>query len=148
MAASIPASRSAAVLTQAPCPSRLGKKAGLLPVTVSRASRRGRPPGNASIGRPAELRVVDRLLGAVMAAGFEGLEAAVVYRALGDFTLGFCGAEAALLALPEPLQTADRAAWSQSYRAVDSEEYPHIWRVRDELPLVAEDEIFEAIRRP
>ena len=96
-------------------------------------------------GRPAEMRVVDRLLGAVMAAGFEGFEAAVVYRALGDFTLGFCGAEAALLALPEPLQTADRAAWSQAYRAVDSGEYPHIWRVRDELPLVAEDDIFEAI---
>ena len=87
---------------------------------------------------------MDRLLGAVMAAGFEGVEAAVVYRALGDFTLGFCGGEAALLALPEPLQTVDRAAWSQAYRAVDSEEYPHIWRVRDELPLVTDDEIFEA----
>jgi AcrR family transcriptional regulator len=96
-------------------------------------------------GRPAEMRVVDRLLGAVMAAGFEGAEAAVAYRALGDFTLGGCGGEAALLALPEPLQTVDRAAWSQAYRAVDSEEYPHIWRVRDDLPLVTNDEIFEAI---
>jgi hypothetical protein len=96
-------------------------------------------------GRPAEMRVVDRLLGAVRAAGFEGVEAAVVYRALGDFTLGFCGGEAALLALPEPLQTVDRAAWSQAYRAVDSEEYPHIWQVRDELPLVNDDDIFESI---
>jgi AcrR family transcriptional regulator len=96
-------------------------------------------------GRPAELRVVDRLLGAVMAAGFEGAEAAVAYRALGEFTLGFCGGEAALLALPEPAQTVDRATWSHAYRAVDSEEYPHIWRVRDELPLVTEDEVFEAI---
>jgi len=95
--------------------------------------------------RPAEMRVVDQLLGAVMAAGFEGFEAAVVYRALGDFTLGFCGGEAALLALPEPLQSVDRAAWTQGYRAVGSEEYPHIWRVRDELPLVADDDIFEAI---
>jgi len=96
-------------------------------------------------GRPAELRVVDRLLGAVMAAGFEGAEAAVAYRALGEFTLGFCGGEAALLALPERAQTVDRAAWSHAYRAVGSEEYPHIWRVRDELPLVTEDEVFEAI---
>jgi AcrR family transcriptional regulator len=95
--------------------------------------------------RPAEMRVVDQLLGAVMAAGFEGFEAAVVYRALGDFTLGFCGGEAALLALPEPLQSVDRAAWTQGYRAVGSEQYPHIWRVRDELPLVADDDIFEAI---
>src|SRR5215831_8354174 len=49
-------------------------------------------------GRPAELRVVDRLFGAVMAAGFEGFEAAIIYRALAEFTLGYCGGEAALLA--------------------------------------------------
>jgi len=96
-------------------------------------------------GRPAEMRVVERVLGAVTAAGFEGYEAAVVYRALGDFTLGFCGAEAALLALPEPLQAVDRAAWTHAYRAVDNEEYPHIWRVRDELPQVTDDDIFEAV---
>jgi AcrR family transcriptional regulator len=96
-------------------------------------------------GGPAEMRVVDRLLGAVMAAGFEGFEAAVVYRALGDFALGFCGGEAALLALPEPLQTVDRATWTQAYRAVGSDEYPHIWRVRDELPLATDDDIFEAV---
>ena len=49
-----------------------------------------------------------------------------------------------VLALPEPLQAVDRAAWTQAYRAVGNEEYPHIWRVRDELPLVTDD-IFEAI---
>ena len=96
-------------------------------------------------GRPAEMRVVDRILGAVMAAGFEGFEAAVVYRALADFTLGFCGGEAALLALPEPAQSVDRAAWTQAYRAVGHEEYPHIWRVRDELPLVTDNDVFEAV---
>jgi len=52
-------------------------------------------------GRPAEMRVVDRTLEAVMAAGYEGLEAAVIYRALGDFALAWCGSEAALLALPQ-----------------------------------------------
>ena len=96
-------------------------------------------------GRPAEMRVVDRTLEAVMAAGYEGLEAAVVYRALGDFALAWCGSEASLLALPEPLQAADRGTWTQAYRAVGQEEYPHIWRVRDELPLVADDDIFEAV---
>jgi AcrR family transcriptional regulator len=96
-------------------------------------------------GRPAEMRVVDRTLEAVMAAGYEGLEAAVVYRALGDFALAWCGGEAALLALPEPLQAVDRGTWTQAYRAVGQEEYPHIWRVRDELPLVADDDIFEAV---
>lgn len=102
------------------------------------------PPG---IGM---LRVIEDLRGAaalydLASVEHDGLEAAMIYRALADFTLGFCGGEAALLALPEPLQTVDRAAWSQAYRAVDGGEYPHIWRVRDELPLVTDDEIFEAI---
>jgi len=55
------------------------------------------------------MRVVGRTLEAVMAAGYEGLEAAVVYRAVGQ------------------------------------EEYPHIWRVRDELPLVTDDDVVEAV---
>ncbi|HET9971570.1 MAG TPA: helix-turn-helix domain-containing protein, partial [Streptosporangiaceae bacterium] len=46
--------------------------------------------------RPAEIRVVDVLLDAVFQAGFEGFEAAVVYRSLGDFALAWCGGEAAL----------------------------------------------------
>jgi AcrR family transcriptional regulator len=95
--------------------------------------------------RPAEIRVVDVLLDAVFQAGFEGFEAAVVYRSLGDFALAWCGGEAALLALPEPVQATDRAAWTQVYRAVDRAQYPHIWQVRDELPLVADDDIFESI---
>jgi hypothetical protein len=60
------------------------------------------------LGGLPRVEVVDRLLGAVMAAGFDGLEAAVVYRALGDFALAWCGSEAVLLALPEPLQAVDR----------------------------------------
>ena len=95
--------------------------------------------------RPAETRVIDVLLDAVFQAGFEGFEAAVVYRSLGDFALAWCGGEAALLALPEPLEAADRAAWTRTYLAVDRVEYPHIWQVRDELPLVTDDDIFESI---
>jgi len=95
--------------------------------------------------RPAEIRVIDVLLDAVFQAGFEGYEAAVVYRSLGDFSLAFCGSEAALAALPEPAQANDRAAWTRTYRAVDRAEYPHIWQVRDELPLVTDDDIFESI---
>jgi hypothetical protein len=69
----------------------------------------------------------------------------VIYRALGDFALAWCGGEASLLALPEPLQAVDRGVWTQAYRAVGQEEYPYIWRVRDELPLVTDDDIFEAV---
>ena len=95
--------------------------------------------------RPAEMRVVDVLLDTVFQAGFEGLEAAVVYRSLGDFALSWCGGEAAIWALPESVQATDQAAWTQTYRAVDRAEYPHIWQVRDELPLVTDDDIFESI---
>jgi hypothetical protein len=47
------------------------------------------------------------------------------------------------LAFPEVAAT--RGTWTQAYRAVGQQEYPHIWRVRDELPLVTDDDIFEAV---
>jgi hypothetical protein len=37
------------------------------------------------------------------------------------------------------------AAAGRSPAAVGQEEYPHIWRVRDELPLVTDDDVFEAV---
>jgi len=95
--------------------------------------------------RPAEMRVVDIILGSVLEAGFEGAEAALVYRALGDFALAWAGSEAGFLALDERSQASDRAAWTRTYRGVDPAEYPHIWRVRRELPDVDDDAIFEAI---
>jgi len=95
--------------------------------------------------RSAEMRVVDIILGAVLEAGFEGAEAALVYRALGDFALAWAGFEAGFLALDERSQVRDRAAWTRSYLAVDAAEYPHIWQVRRELPDVDDDAIFETV---
>jgi AcrR family transcriptional regulator len=95
--------------------------------------------------RPAEMRTVDITLGAVLAAGFEGAEAALVYRALGDFALAWAGCEAAFLALDGRSPATDRAAWTRAYLAVDAAEYPHIWQVRAELPDVDDDAIFETI---
>ncbi len=95
--------------------------------------------------RPAEMGAVDVLLEAVLAAGFEGAEAAVVYRAIGDFALSWCGGEAAFLSLDERLQARDRAAWTQAYLAAGRDRYPHIWQVREELPRVTDDAIFEMI---
>jgi len=94
---------------------------------------------------PAEIRVVELLIGAVRQAGFEGAEAAVVYRAIAEFTLAWAGAEAAFLALEANLQQADRSAWSRTYRAVDRDDYPNIWSLRDELASVRDDDIFEAV---
>lgn len=122
--------------------------------TVTEASRRLRTtyrahPAAASLSsyrttrRPAELRAVNILIGAVHQAGFEGSEAALVYRAIGEFALSWAGAEAAFLALDLALQRADRASWTKEYLAVDQAEYPHIWRIREELPRVDDTDIFE-----
>lgn len=43
--------------------------------------------------RPAEMRIVNVLIGAVLDAGFEGPQAALIYRALGDFVLSWAGAK-------------------------------------------------------
>jgi AcrR family transcriptional regulator len=94
---------------------------------------------------PAEMRIVNIIIGAVLQAGFEGAEAARVYRAMGDFALYWAGCEAAFLALDVRLQKADMGAWTSAYLAVDRAEYPHIWQVRTELPDVDDDEIFETI---
>ena len=95
--------------------------------------------------RPAEIRVVDVVIEAVLAAGFEGAEAAVMYRAVGDFALSWTGGEAAFLSLDADLQRTDRAAWRGAYLAVDRARYPHIWQVREMLPEVRDDAIFEQI---
>jgi AcrR family transcriptional regulator len=94
---------------------------------------------------PAEMHIVDIIIGAVLDAGFEGAEAATIYRALGDFALSWAGCEAAFLALDERLQKNDRGAWTSAYLAASRATYPHIWQVRTELPEVGDQEIFETI---
>jgi TetR/AcrR family transcriptional regulator, tetracycline repressor protein len=95
--------------------------------------------------RPAEIRTVEVLIGAVLAAGFEGAQAALMYRALGDFALSWTGSEAAFLALDERLQRTDRNAWTRAYLTVSRAQHPNIWQVRTDLPEVDDDDIFEAI---
>jgi AcrR family transcriptional regulator len=124
--------------------------------TVIDATRRLRTtyrahPGAAALSmsrttqRPAEMHVVDVLIGAVLQAGFTGAAAARMYRAIGDFTLAWAGGEAAFLALDPSQQAADISAWTRAYLAVDRAEYPHIWQIRDDLGGVTEDHIFETI---
>jgi len=94
---------------------------------------------------PAEMRIVNIIIGAVLQAGFEDAEAAKVYRAIGDFTLYWAGSEAAFLALDERLQKKDIGAWTSAYLAADRADYPHIWQVHMDLPDVDDDAIFETI---
>ncbi len=95
--------------------------------------------------RPAEMRTVNALIGAVLQAGWEGAAAVRMYRAIGDFSLSWAGGEAHLLALDPALQQTDRSAWSRAYLTADPDAYPSIWQVRDELPAVTDDAIFETI---
>jgi AcrR family transcriptional regulator len=95
--------------------------------------------------RPAEMRIADIIIGAVLDAGFEGAEAALIYRTLGDFHLAWAGCEADVLALGERSQQSGQAAWTRAYLAVDPAEYPHIWQVRQDLSEVDDDAIFETI---
>jgi len=94
---------------------------------------------------PAEMRVANIIIGAVLQAGFEGAEAAKVYRAMDDFALSWAGCEAAFLALDGRQQKTDIGAWASAYLTVDRADYPHIWEVRTELPDVDDDDIFETI---
>lgn len=94
---------------------------------------------------PAEIRAVEMVVGAVLGAGFQGAEAALMYRAVADFALSWAGFEAAFLALDDRLQTNDRDAWTQAYRMVSRDQHPNIWQIRTQLPDVPDDDIFEAI---
>ncbi len=94
---------------------------------------------------PAEMRAVDMILSALHEAGFAGQEAAVTYRAFGDFALFWSGSEGSFLALDKKAQQKDKDAWTRAYLIADRAVYPGIWRVREELPLVKDDEIFETI---
>jgi AcrR family transcriptional regulator len=94
---------------------------------------------------PAEMRAVDMIIGALHQAGFAGKEAAVVYRAFGDFTLFWSGGEASFLALDEAAQRKDRDAWTRAYLVADRAVYPDMWRIREELPVVEDEDIFETI---
>jgi len=93
--------------------------------------------------RPAEMRAVEWLVEAMREAGFEGDEAALMYRTVADFALFWSGSEATFLSLDDTQREADRGAWKRAYGAVDPEEHPHIWAIRDALPRVTEDAIYE-----
>jgi AcrR family transcriptional regulator len=93
--------------------------------------------------RPAEIQAVEWIVAAIREAGFEGDEAALMYRVVSDFSLFWAGSEATFRSLDVALQEADTGAWNRTYRSVDPEQYPNIWSVRDELPGVSADAIYE-----
>jgi TetR/AcrR family tetracycline transcriptional repressor len=94
---------------------------------------------------PAEIRTVDIIIGAMFSAGFEGAEAALMYRAVGDFALSWAGFEASFASLDERLQQNDTQAWTRAYLAVSRAEHPNIWQIRTDLPEVDDEDISATI---
>jgi len=95
--------------------------------------------------RPAEMRAADIVVGAVLAAGFDGIEAATVFRAIADFGLSWAGLEASYLALDQQRRDKDDAAWASAYQRLEPDELPNIWQIRRDLLVVNEndEEVFE-----
>ena len=94
---------------------------------------------------PAEIRTVDIIIGAMLSAGFEGAEAALMYRVVGDFALSWAGFEASFRSLDEGIQQRDGDAWKRAYLAVSRAEHPNIWQIRTDLPDVADEDISATI---
>jgi len=95
--------------------------------------------------QPAEMKAADIVVGAVLEAGFEAPQAAVIFQAIADFGLAWAGLDALFLALDKRLQIKDRSAWISAYLTVKEADFPNLWQVRHELPEVDEDHAFEAI---
>jgi TetR/AcrR family tetracycline transcriptional repressor len=97
--------------------------------------------------RPAEMRAADIVVGAVLEAGFEGIEAATVFKAIADFGLAWAGLEASYLALDRQRREKDDAAWASAYQRVGEDDLPNIWRIRQELVAANDndDEVFETV---
>lgn len=70
-----------------------------------------------------ELKFIEAVLAALERAGFERREAALVYRACGDFMLAWTGFSAGLLLLGEK-SAQDDEAWVRSYAEVPEQQYP------------------------
>ena len=84
--------------------------------------------------RPHEFQIVERIIAAVRAAGFDDADAARYYRVLGDATLSYCANDAALAALDDDVRDADLRSWSTDYRALSPEQFPHIAAVIAHVP--------------
>ena len=95
--------------------------------------------------RPAEMRAADVVAGAVLEAGFDGIEAATVFKGIADFGLAWAGIEASYLALDPKLRQKDDAAWSSAYLRVQEDDFANIWRIRQELATVDDEEVFETV---
>ncbi len=92
--------------------------------------------------REGEMRIVEIILTALEQAGFDGEEAARLYRVLDDLNLAFGSLDAGFRTLDEEQQQKDEGAWSKEYALLDPGRFPRIARATPYLPLIDEDSTF------
>jgi hypothetical protein len=78
------------------------------------------------IGGRNETRIIDEVLGQLLAAGFAGEQAVRLYRSFGDFILAFCAIDADYLARPASERQADTSRWQEAYGDVSPADYPSL----------------------
>lgn len=76
--------------------------------------------------RPAEMKAVELILGALADAGFPPREAARHYRALVDFMLAWSCMDATYATLDAGTRHKDESAWTGQYSTVPAATHPHI----------------------
>ncbi|MFF0740808.1 TetR/AcrR family transcriptional regulator [Streptomyces sp. NPDC004111] len=88
--------------------------------------------------RPHEQRAIDTGVGLLRTAGFDDASAVRHYHAFIDTVLGHAALDAAVQGLRPEQQEADAEAWASSvYEGVSPQEYPHLFAVREHLPVMA-----------
>ncbi|GEE02096.1 TetR family transcriptional regulator [Gordonia spumicola] len=91
----------------------------------------------------AEFAGADIVIGALLAAGLDGAEAASYYRALVDVALAYAALEASVSTLPAADAEGDRRAWTHEYQSVDADRFPHLASVAEHLPAVDRQDQFD-----
>lgn len=91
----------------------------------------------------AEFRGADTVIAALLQAGFEGREAALLYRAATDLALAMASYEAAFNSVEAEALRGDRLAWRREYLLASPVRYPHLASVAAYLGEITDDEVFE-----
>lgn len=76
--------------------------------------------------RPHEVEAVEAILGAVLAAGWQGREALLQYRAYASFVLSLAGAGAAFASLAKEERVGDESAWPRVYGRLGERRHPNV----------------------
>lgn len=95
-------------------------------------------------GKSHEIAADEAILGLLRGAGFPDREAVRVYHAFIDMTLAFAALDAASLALPREVRTADEEIWRATYARLPPATHPNIAAVAPLLVARMNDSAYPA----